>query len=284
MFGAHSASLRRFLLIAGLFSSFGVHAVAAQVSGPDTVYYREVATVQMTHHLPSGPSRLNFKQDGLIGLRALRPGVAQAWFEELEMTLSTPDGSVRVPTDGMLRQLYVLHFDSAGHPTPVRTPVAPEWVRAIVDHTKQFQDFFMPMPRLPLTRGLVWVDTLELEGIQGVSRTVRTFRVGRYEVIGDSTIRGVAVFVVRGTLKQRVHISGPIAGGGGLESVNQQEGTDNSRFYIAKHNMRMMARSSSGSYKGFVEFDGAIKLPTTMTYSGRIDLDPRERRHLTMTR
>ena len=284
MFGAHSTSLRRFrvpctLLLAGLLSSTSSGAVDAQVIGPDTVFYREVNSVLMTRHLPTGPNRLQLKQDHLIGVRATRPGMAQAWFEELALTIETSEGAVRLPTDPVLRQLYVLSFDSAGHATPLRTPVAPEWIVGIVDPSKQFVDFFMPIPRKPLSLGLVWVDTLPIEGNIGINRTVRGQRVGQFDVVGDSAIRGIPVFIVRATIKQQMTTAGPDASG--INTVSEQDGTENSRFYIAKSNMRMMARRSTGSFRGALVYDGLLRIPTTMTYTGRIDVDPRERRHLT---
>jgi hypothetical protein len=261
----------RIFLLAGMLGCMASDA-GAQVSGTDTLFYREVASMQISGALPGGATQLQFKQDGLIGMRAVRPGVAQAWFEQLNLTVESADGAARLPTDPVLGQLYVLHFDSAGHVTPARTPAFPEMLMAFVDLSKQFQDFFMPQPRKPLSRGLLWVDTLKVEGTHGLSRTVRTVRVGKYEVMGDSTIRGVAVFVVRGTVKQHSVTSGPAPGQPDVQAVNDLQGTDNARFYIAKSDMRMMARRSHGTVQGFIQYDGSPKRPASYKYVARIDL------------
>jgi hypothetical protein len=188
-------------------------------------------------------------------------------------------GVIRLPTNSVLRQLFVLHFDSAGHATAIRTPVVPEIISTAIDLSKEFQDFFMPKPRGPLKLGLVWVDTLVVEGPTASQRFSKSTRIGRHEVVGDSVIAGTPVFVVVASTRQHVITSGLVPREPGLTAVSQLQGVAESRFYMARNEGHMMARRTSATFRGEVEYSGMPgRYSNTFKYEQRIDLARRSPR------
>ncbi|MBD0321317.1 MAG: hypothetical protein ICV87_13340 [Gemmatimonadetes bacterium] len=245
-------------------------------AGGDTVRYREVTRATSDITSPQGAITLRSHHDARLAIAFARGDTARAWYEALTLRSEFPGGEQVPATAPLLGKPFVLTIDGRGGVETLAVPEFPREVSEATDLTHQFNDFFVKLPAGALRPGLEWTDTTRRAMPNAAGRTLRTTRVGRYRVRGDTVIGGVRGVVVEARMNNRIESDGP-SPTPGMELRTAQEGTETGTFVFSPERGRLLARSRTGSLEGHIEFIGGpepMKLPQKMKYESTIEILP----------
>jgi hypothetical protein len=268
----------KLLLASLLLLPAALHAQAPQYrrAAGDTIRYREVTQATSEITSPQGALTLRSGHEARLAVAFARGDTARAWYEALKLRSEFPGGE-RVPaTAPLLGKPFVLTLDARGGVETLSVPEFPQEVSEASDLTHQFNDFFVRLPASALRPGLEWTDTTRRETPNAAGRTVRTTRIGRFRVRGDTTVGGVRGVVVEARMNNRVETAGP-SPTPGIELRTLQEGTETGLFVFSPERGRLLARRRAGSLEGHIEFIGGpqpMKLPQKMKYESTIEILP----------
>ncbi|MGH7481888.1 MAG: hypothetical protein ACRELV_07000 [Longimicrobiales bacterium] len=254
---------------------FATSDLAAQ-QPPDTLRYHEVTRSVTVLRAPGGEVRIGLEQDARITWLRITRDSAVAWYTALTLTATSPSGTERPTTAGLLGRRFVLRIDDDGHVVPVRTPTLPPDIRRLSDLSRQFLDFFLPVAPTALRPGLVWRDTVRLDGAEsagGSAPRLTATKQARYEVTGDTVVGGVPAWVVRAHVQQRFRTETPLEDRPEITVVNLMEGPEYGAFWVAKTDGRLLRRTREAELRGVLDYQGAsapLILPVERRYESTI--------------
>jgi hypothetical protein len=249
-------------LSVALFSALLFVSTAAVAQAPtyrrsaaDTLRYQEAtrATIDLT--TPQGDFNVRSRSDATIAVTFGPADTARAWYEALAISAESPQGQQAPPTEEVLRQPFVLRLDADGTLETLSTPELPASFQGVSDIARQFDDFFVRLPKTPLTRGAAWTDTVRVEAATSTGGRVATERITRYEVTGDSVIDGAPALVVRAAVRTQLSSTGP-SGTPETEMLSVLRGDEQGTFYFDAAAGRMLGRSQTGDLSGDLQFIG----------------------------
>ena len=266
------------LLLALVLLPAALHAQAPQYrrAAGDTLRYREVTRATSEITSPQGVFTLGSGHDARIAVAFARGDTARGWYEALTLRSEFPGGERAPATAPLLGKPFVLTMNARGDVQTLSVPDFPQEVSEASDLTHQFNDFFVRLPASALRPGLEWTDTTQRSTPTAAGRTVRTTRVGRFRVRGDTTVAGVRGVVVEARMNNRVETAGP-SPTPGIELRTSQEGTEEGVFVFSPERGRFLARRRTGSLEGHIEFIGGpqpMKLPQKMKYESTVEILP----------
>lgn len=207
---------------------------------------------------------------------------ARAAYETLDIALTTPRVELDPDTDGALGLPFELSFPASGRVRLVSAPTFPPDVAEITDLTRQFDDFFLPLPSEPLAVGLIWTDSTGTASRGPDGEDEVDWSRGTYEVVADTVEDGRRVFVVEAVI-EKGHRSVGTDEERGLTTTHEMEGTERSVFAFAPDPGVLVWRDRTGRMDGRTEMtDGedSEDRAVTYTYESTIELveaegDPR---------
>lgn len=263
--------MRSFMVLC-LAVAFTPGAAAAQVIG-DTVSYHELTEARMTFRAPQGELSIDSRHDATIDFWQVRADSAQAWYQDLSITLRSPMRNAAPDLSSLRGQNYVLRVAGNGRVQTLATPVFPSSLEEITDLRHQFFDFFPARPAVALRTGLTWTDTLTMAedsaGLKGVTTKVITYRVVR-----DTVFEGAAAFVVEGQGLVTMNTSGPLRGQPGMSMVMSFSGPEENHFVVGT-DARLLQRRRTADFSGEVTYEGGpapVRMPVRQTYTSSIDV------------
>jgi hypothetical protein len=184
-----------FLLLALVSAALPVAAQPYTRSPADTLRYREVTVDSSEVTTPDGTLPLASLHDARMAVAFGAADSARAWYEVLEIRAWAPGQQREPATTGALHRPFVLRFGPRGDVEVLSAPRFPAEFEGITDLTKQFDDYFVPLPARPLEPGYVWTDTVALR--DSTTEGVSAFGfVRHHRVRGDSTVDGERVLVI----------------------------------------------------------------------------------------
>ena len=267
---AGSGRVKRALAVLAALLPSIAHAQYLRTPG-DTLRYREVTRVVSEIAAPAGAMTIRTQHDARLALAFARGDTARAWYEALALRSTFPGGESVPETGALLGRTFVLTMDARGYVETLAVPEFPREVAEVTELTHQFNDFFIRLPAAPLRAGVEWSDTTRRETRTAAGRTLRTTRIGRYRVRGDTVVAGVRGVAVATRMQNRIESTGP-SPTPGMELNSAQEGEETGTFVFGGG--RLLARRREGALTGELEFRGGpqpVRLPQKMTYESTIE-------------
>lgn len=266
--------MRRLLALAALVPA-AAHAQAPEYhrAAGDTARFREVTAATSEISAPQGVMKIRTDHDARIAVTFTRGDTARAWYEALSVSSAYPGGESRPGTAALLGQPFVLTMGARGEVETLRVPELPREVREVEDLTRQFDDFFVKLPAVPLRAGVEWADTSRKETQMAAGRTMRALRIGRFRVRGDTMVAGARAWVIETRMRNRVESTGP-SPTPGMDLRTVLEGTEMGTFVFSASGGRFLARRRTGALEGEIEFTGGpqpVRLPQKMSYESSIE-------------
>lgn len=161
----------------------------------DTVKYHEVTDTRIELHPPTGAVTITTGHDATIALTTARADTMTAWYEALTLSSAGPQGEWRGSTSDVLRLPFRLVLSRAGRVTTLSAPTFPADIASHTDLTREFEDFFISLPRAQLHASLTWADTLE-DSTTKSGDTYYSRHVRRYRALGDTLLAGGVTAIV----------------------------------------------------------------------------------------
>jgi hypothetical protein len=262
------------LLAAFCSSSSEGQAVPRYRFGNDTLRYNERTAGTVVMEAPAGQVTLRTNHDADLAFTAAGT-VVHAWYDQLSLRQSGPDGANRVPsTSNILKKPYVLTVSPNGKVQTTRVPAIPSEIAAMTDLSRQFDDFFITLPGRPLSRGTAWADTVVRTNgtARDSSSTVR--HVSSYVVERDTVVAGVAAFLI--TVRQSVQMeSAAPMPGQPMVARTTLAGDETGTAVFAPALGRLLSRDRRGSLNGTLTISGGpqpMALPQRYEYTSSISI------------
>lgn len=276
----HSSSTRLLIAIVAVTvapTAQAQNAPAYTIRVGDTLRYTERTDARIEIDTPGGTAQMTSEHVATIAVAFTTADSARAWYESLLLRQVGPGPLHREPnTATLLRQPYHLSVAPSGVVRAAVFPTIPKEIADLTDLTRQFDDFFITLPRQPLTMGVAWSDTLTSDrsaqpGGTLVSRSVRSYRVERDTVVG-----GVRAVVIRVDHELRIDASSPMEGQNATVHVTLA-GTERGTAIFASGPGRLLARKREGTLQGtFSMASGSTRtdMPQRYEYTGTLSLVP----------
>lgn len=240
----------------------------------DTVRLREVSTSEAVLRGPQGEIPITTRHDAVVAVAFLRGDSARAWYEQLTVEATGPQGTQRPESGPALRQPFTLRFDARGRVETLATPEFPESFRGITDLRHQFADFFLRLPASPLRAGLVWSDTVQRrDSTATTGQWMRSRSAMRYRVVGDTTVDGVRGVIIALHQDVRIEAGGPVPGQQGMTAESLLEGPDDGIFVFSPGAGRILGRHRTGELAGTLTFttpQGPMSMKQTVRYTNTL--------------
>ncbi len=235
----------------------------------DTMRYREVTSSQSRMEAPGEVFETTMLHDATIALWFTAADTARAENRALIVDHTMGDEmTVLVGTRDALGLPFVLRFPPSGRVETVAAPQFPDAFDGVTDLTRQFDDYFLPLPDRPLGLGVTWADTTRLE-----SEAQTILDVGTYAVSGDTTVAGAAAWIVTSDVVRSVRSEGE-GPSPGTTMVIEQNRTERNRFVVSVAPFRMLSRVRTGTTAGSITISGGprtMTLPTSDSFTNRIE-------------
>lgn len=222
----------------------------------DTLRFREVSTAQISMTAPQGTVSISSDHDALIAITFRGGDSAEAWYEELAIGVTGPQGQMRPPTEDALHLPFILQFDARGHIETLHAPAFPESFEDVTDLTQQFFDLFLTLPDEPLRMGVEWTDTIIKTSDPGAEETHRSQRVINLRVVGDTTVQGVNALVISAVQQIEMQTAGPVSGQP-MRSELVLTGEDRGIFVFDPEGGHLLGRQRTGLLQGPLTLTGA---------------------------
>lgn len=267
---------RWFLGVAALVVPAGA---SAQVEGAyrmlegDTLAFREVTSSAVEIRAPQGSIVAGITHEAVISATATEPGVVTAWYTDLALSSSGPNGEVRPTTTTLLGEPYRLRISPTGDVRTERAPTVPAEVQEITDLSHQFDDFLIRVPEQQPEAGSSWADTLR-SNASGIPETTQSHRAVRvFTARGDTVMHGVTAQVIEVSTTVELESTSPMQGQDGLTVTTVLEGSETGHALFDWAGGRLLARVRTGSLSGVFRINAPepVELPQAMDYESRID-------------
>lgn len=248
-------------------------APIALASVGDSVMYLERTESFTLIERPSDTLRIVSTHDAVVHVMRTAPDTLEAFYEHLLLRFETPTNTRNIDTDAIIGPRFVLH-DDRGRIALVSAPPLPNEIRQLTDLRRQFDDFFLRLPARPLAGGMVWVDTVRLQGQEGEATTDRSV-VTRFTVRGDTVVEGLAALIIDyDAVLDYSTRSAPTTEGRLLSRlVGEEEGW----FVYAPAREVMLRRWRVGVLEGELTIQGNLedrRFPQSYGYESTIELIP----------
>ena len=239
----------------------------------DSVMYLERTESFTLIERPNDTLRIVSTHDAVIHVIRTAPDTLEAFYEHLLLRFETPTNVRNIDTDPIIGPRFVLHEDD-GRIALVSAPPLPNEIRQLTDLRRQFDDFFLRLPEQPLAGGLVWVDTVRLQGQEGEATTDRSV-VTRFTVRGDTVVEGLAALIIDyDAALDYSTTSAPTTEGRLLSRlVGEEEGW----FVYAPAREVMLRRWRVGVLEGELVIEGNLeerRFPQSYGYESTLELIP----------
>lgn len=240
--------------------------------GRDTLRFRETTRADVRLTSAQGEIPMKSDHDATIALVRLPGDTARAWYEALNIGVSSPMGEQRPSTTEVLRAPFTLSMDARGRVRLISAPAFPASFQAFTDLTRQFDDFFLRLPAQPLRVGLAWSDTTSrsdstADRIQ-LNRSIASYRVER-----DTVVAGVQALVISMKQALSMRARGPVPNQP-MSAETVLTGSDDGIVVFAPKEGRMLGRRRTGQMSGDVTMTGAggqMSLKQSFTYTNTLD-------------
>ena len=239
----------------------------------DSVMYLERTESFTLIERPADTLRIRSYHDAVIHVVRTAPDTLEAFYEHLLLRYVTPSQTRNVPTEAMIGPRFVLHEDD-GRIETVRAPELSQEIRQLTDLRRQFDDFFLRLPRRPLQVGDVWVDTVAFSARNGDATTDRD-AVTRFTVRGDTVVEGIAALVVdyQAVLESNMRTAPTTEGTLASALTGEEEGW----FAYAPSRDVMLRRWRVAILEGELRIEGNLDtraFPQSFGYESMIELIP----------
>lgn len=235
--------------------------------------YAEItrSTVELT--TPQGPMEVSSLHDAEIDVVFTAQDTARAFYTSLALGMESPQGTLTPETAPIIGKPFVLHFTSKGQVETVSTPTFPESFQGVTDLSRQFLDFFTPLPDHVLEQGVSWTDTLRVSG----DDNELIEKIGRYEVMGDTLIGGIPAKIISTKTSSVIESSAP-GPAPDITIISKLAGVESGFVYFAPEQGVLLRRTRTGLLEGEVKYEGTpqpIVLPQQLRYESTISaIDP----------
>jgi len=154
----------------------------------DTVRYREVTEGRIELRPTTDTVILKTRHDAKIALTAERGDTVTAWYEELALSSTSPEGEWHPSTSAALHQPFRLVFKPGGKVTTVSAPSFPAEIASHTELHREFEDFFISLPTSPLRARITWTDTVENTTSGSPQETFQSRHIRHYRVLRDTVL------------------------------------------------------------------------------------------------
>jgi len=154
----------------------------------DTARYHEITESRIELRPPRGTVILNTRHDAKIALATVRGDTVTAWYEELTLSSTSPQGEWHPSTSAALHLPFRLVFTRAGQVTTVSAPSFPPEIASRTDLDRQFEDFFISLPTSALRPQLTWTDTVENTTSGSPQDTFHIQHIRHYRALRDTVL------------------------------------------------------------------------------------------------
>ena len=243
----------------------------------DTLRYAELTQGRIEMQMPGGAVLVRSEHDARIAVTVARRDTLVAWYERLRLLQEGPGPETQSPaTTQLIGAHFTLAFDSHAPVHTVATPTIPAEIAAVTDLTRQFDDFFITLPRIPLKVGVRWVDTVQTDRPGRPTDTFAGKSVRHYEVVRDTTIDRADAFLV--VVHQDVTLNA-------TSKVEEQQmtvttalvGEDRGEAVFIPSEGRLHARTRVGKLAGSLTLvgpGGEMTVPQSYEYVSTLGLVP----------
>jgi hypothetical protein len=222
----------------------------------DTLRYRELGTSNVTLTAQDGAAPVMTRQAATIALTFHSQDSVEAWYDELMVEASDPNGFHRPDPAAVLPQSFILRFGEHGDIETMATPVFPAEFQEVTDLTQQFLDFFPHLPKQgALTVGRSWRDTTTYGDTTDLGQYFRVRRNMRFEVTGDTVLAGRTARVIALREELHIEIGGPVRGQP-LDTEGVLDGWETGYFIFDQENGVLLGRRREGELTGPLVFTG----------------------------
>jgi hypothetical protein len=254
-----------------LMVSASASAQTTYTFGRDTLRFREVSTAEI--HLTTPQGELPMKSDHAATVAVIRQAsdTVRAWYEALDIGVSSPMGEQRPATTEALKAPFTLSMNPRGRVRLIAAPTFPTSFKGVTDLTYQFDDFFMRLPAKPLAIGLAWTDTSAFRDSTAEKASNRQAIV-RYRVERDTVVNGIPALVISMKQQLTLRTTGVDAQGGRIQSA--LDGTDDGIVVFAPKAGRLLGRKRTGQLAGQLTMNGPvgeIAMKQSYTYTNTLD-------------
>ena len=245
----------------------------ALASVGDSVMYLERTASFTLIERTNETLRINGNHDAVIHVVRTAPDTLEAFYEHLLLNFRTPTQNRDIETDALIGVRFRLHEDD-GRIALVSAPALPAEIRQLTDLRRQFDDFFLRLPRRPMTVGMVWVDTVHHQGQEGDASMDRNV-VTRFTVRRDTVVEGMNALVIdyASSLENSMR-SAPTTEG---TLVSRLLGEEEGWFVFAPDAEVMLRRRRVGLLEGELVIEGNLethRFPQTYGYESTVELIP----------
>jgi len=273
---SHLLPTMRLIALGVLTCLSSVTAISAQaprlrLTAADSLIYREVSRGHVTIQMPQGPLEVRTLHDARIAIVGMLPGQVKAWYRSLVLRNEGPGPTVQAPdTKDMLQVPFELEITGNGAVTVRKTPPMPDAIAAMTDLTHQFDDFLIPLPPLPITAGITWIDSATSTASGRPENSYRGTFVRRFTYRGDTTIAGNPAWRIGIASRVILEASSPLQG---MTVATILTGADTGSAVIRAADGHLLRRDKSGSLKGVLKMTGngqSMDAPQVFTYESTI--------------
>ncbi len=252
-------------------------ASAYTIRAGDTLRYTERTDARVEIDTPGGTAQMTSEHVATIAVAFTRADSARGWYVSLLLRQTGPGDLRREPnTAGLLRQPYHLSVSPAGVLRAATFPTIPKEIADLTDLTRQFDDFFITLPRQPLAVGVTWSDTLTSNRSAQPGGTLSSRNVRSYRVERDTVVAGLPAVVIRVDHEMRIDASSPLEGQSATAQTSLQ-GTERGTAIFAPAAGRLLARNRAGTLQGTFSMTSGISrtdMPQRYEYTGTLALVP----------
>jgi hypothetical protein len=180
--------LKALVLLSTVTLPLAAQQASYRLSPNDTLRYHEVTEGRI--ELRPGPDAviLKTRHDAKIALLAERGDTVTAWYEELVLSSTSPEGEWHPSTSEALHQPFRLVFTPGGKVTTVSAPSFPAEIASHTELHREFEDFFISLPTSALRPRVTWTDTVENTTSGSPEETLQSRHIRHYRVLRDTVL------------------------------------------------------------------------------------------------
>ena len=243
----------------------------------DTLRYSELTHSRVEMQMPGGTVLVRSEHDARIAVTALGRDTLAAWYEGLRLVQEGPGTETQSPsTAQLIGAPFMLTFDSHSPLRTSTTPAIPVDIAALTDLSRQFDDFFITLPRTKLAIGTRWADTVQTDRPARPTDTFSGRSVRDYQVVRDTTADGAPAFIVAVTQSVTLDASSRIEEQQ-MTVTTQFAGEDTGEVIFVPSQGRLHARTRAGKLAGSLTLtgpSGEMSVPQSYDYTSSIAFLP----------
>jgi hypothetical protein len=247
-------------------------AQSAYTASRDTIRFHEVTQADVRLTTPQGEIPMKSHHVATVAIVRQQGDTARAWYEALDIGVSSPMGDQNPPTTEVLKAPFTLSMDARGRVRLISAPTFPESFQSFTDLTRQFDDFFVRLPAQPLRLGLAWSDT-SAQTDSTADRLLWRRAIVNYRVERDTVVAGAPALVISVKQALSMRSAGPVPNQP-VRAETVLTGTDDGIAVFSPKAGRLLARRRTGQMSGEVTMSGAMgqmSMKQSFTYTNTLD-------------